>query len=232
MPTLRRGGRRQSRRPAGSARHPAHSESPYGSRRLVVEYDGVTTAAYVHDADVRDRRGLARQPPAGPGRRRPGAGRAGQAPVMPAGHTKHPRRQAAAGPAHPARAVVRGGRRGGPAWRAARCSRSFPAGPTCPAGCPATAGTCIGQTPFALVPGRRHGGTGPAGGPGHGVLALAGQRGCVGRLPEGGPGAPARPARPGRPVLGCQRRQAAVGRGVRTAADPQPAVTRCCPRSA
>ena len=29
---------------------------------------------------------------------------------------------------------------------------------------------------------------------------------------------------PGRPVLGCQRRQAAVGRGVRTAADPRPAV--------
>ena len=26
------------------------SESPYGSRRLVVEYDGATTAAYLHDA--------------------------------------------------------------------------------------------------------------------------------------------------------------------------------------
>jgi hypothetical protein len=26
------------------------SESPYGSRRLLVEYDGATTAAYVHDS--------------------------------------------------------------------------------------------------------------------------------------------------------------------------------------
>ena len=28
------------------------SESPYGSRRGVVEYDGATTAAYLHDADA------------------------------------------------------------------------------------------------------------------------------------------------------------------------------------
>src|SRR5262249_59728844 len=28
------------------------SESPYGSRRVVVEYDGATTAAYLHDADA------------------------------------------------------------------------------------------------------------------------------------------------------------------------------------
>src|SRR5216117_1473791 len=53
MPTLRKG--------AGSSRLAAHSgqpgilldnESPYGSRRVVVEYDGATTAAYLHDADA------------------------------------------------------------------------------------------------------------------------------------------------------------------------------------
>jgi hypothetical protein len=66
------------------------SESPYGSRRVVVECDGTTTAAYLHDASgpiaatwvanhapaprVVDLTGLS----------------SGQAPQMPAEHTKHP----------------------------------------------------------------------------------------------------------------------------------------------
>ena len=48
---MRRGPR--APRSAASAGHPGtvlESESPYGSRRLVVEYDGATTAAYLHDA--------------------------------------------------------------------------------------------------------------------------------------------------------------------------------------
>jgi len=45
MPTLRR-------ESAGSLqpRTLLESENPYESRRLTVEYDGVTTAAYLHDA--------------------------------------------------------------------------------------------------------------------------------------------------------------------------------------
>src|SRR6267154_2175347 len=50
MPTLRRGGREGNlaARP-GRPEILLTSESPYGSRRLVVEYDGFTTAAYVYD---------------------------------------------------------------------------------------------------------------------------------------------------------------------------------------
>jgi hypothetical protein len=67
------------------------SVSPYGSRRLTVEYDGLSTAAYLHDESsviaatwianhvraprVTDTRRLA----------------SGQAPLMPAARTKHPR---------------------------------------------------------------------------------------------------------------------------------------------
>ena len=52
MPTLRRGAS-QARISAGPGRPDVllDSESPYGSRRVVVEYDGTTTAAYVHDAE-------------------------------------------------------------------------------------------------------------------------------------------------------------------------------------
>ncbi len=66
------------------------SVSPYGSRRLVVEFDGRTTSAYLHDNDgpiaatwianhtrAPDDVDLARL-------------RAGVAPEMPAAHTKHP----------------------------------------------------------------------------------------------------------------------------------------------
>jgi hypothetical protein len=66
------------------------SESPYGSRRVVVEYDGWTTAAYMHDRS---------EPVAATwlaNHRRAPAGvdltllDAGQAPQMPDGYTKHP----------------------------------------------------------------------------------------------------------------------------------------------
>ena len=89
MPTLRRGGTEGSRRPAGPARILLDSDSPYGSRRLVVEYDGTTTAAYVHYQRP-DRGHLDRQPRAGPGDTDPAPVEAGQAPLMPAAHTKHP----------------------------------------------------------------------------------------------------------------------------------------------
>jgi Suppressor of fused protein (SUFU) len=91
MPTLRRAS--SQARISGRPDQPAvllDSESPYGSRRVVVEYDGTTTAAYVHDGDgpiaatwianhapapqVVDLAGLS----------------SGQAPQMPADHTRHP----------------------------------------------------------------------------------------------------------------------------------------------
>ena len=67
------------------------SDSPYGSRRLVVEYDGTTTAAYVYDqaSAVIAAVWLANHQPA-PAAADPTQVTAGQAPVMPAGHTKHP----------------------------------------------------------------------------------------------------------------------------------------------
>ena len=91
MPTLRKG--------AGSSRPAAHSgqpgllldnESPYGSRRVLVEYDGAATAAYLHDADaIVGAAWIAnhQQAPVSTDLSRLNAGRA---PLMPAGHTKHP----------------------------------------------------------------------------------------------------------------------------------------------
>src|SRR5690348_2512943 len=66
------------------------SESPYGSRRLVVEYDGATTAAYLHDADtVLGAAWIANHEHAPPNSDLSRL-TAGQAPLMPAAHTKHP----------------------------------------------------------------------------------------------------------------------------------------------
>ncbi len=67
------------------------SVSPYGSRRLTVEYDGVTTAAYLHDEDsIIAAAWIANHV------RAPRAAEAsrlgdGQTPLMPAARTKHPR---------------------------------------------------------------------------------------------------------------------------------------------
>src|SRR6516225_9483837 len=66
------------------------SESPYGSRRLVVEYDGATTAAYLHDAGaVLGAAWIANHEQA-PQNADLSRLNAGQAPLMPAAHTKHP----------------------------------------------------------------------------------------------------------------------------------------------
>ncbi len=86
MPTLRRG-------PAltQQPRVLLESASPYESRRVTVEYDGVTTAAYLHDeASAIAAAWIANHQPASP---TTDLGRlnAGQAPIMPVAHTKHPR---------------------------------------------------------------------------------------------------------------------------------------------
>jgi hypothetical protein len=91
MPTLRRGAS-QTRITAepGRPRILLESESPYASRRVVVECDGSTTAAYMHDSTT----AIAatwianHQPaPATTDLARLGSGRA---PEMPAEHTRHP----------------------------------------------------------------------------------------------------------------------------------------------
>ena len=123
MPTLRRGGREGNlaARP-GRPEILLTSESPYGSRRLVVEYDGVTTAAYVYDQTaVIAAVWLANHQPA-PAAADPAQVEAGQAPVMPAGHTKHPGGRPPLDAASCARCGSRRGT-GWPSWRAAGCSR-------------------------------------------------------------------------------------------------------------
>jgi Suppressor of fused protein (SUFU) len=79
-----------SARRAGQAAILLDSVSPYGSRRVTVEYDGPTTSAYLHD-----RSGpiaatwIANHQPA-PDTVDVGRLRAGVSPEMPADHTKHP----------------------------------------------------------------------------------------------------------------------------------------------
>src|ERR1700742_1961881 len=85
MPTLRR-------ESAGSLQPKTllESENPYESRRLTVEYDGVTTAAYLHDAtSTVAATWIANHVPA-PASIDVARIEAGQAPIMPAGHTKLP----------------------------------------------------------------------------------------------------------------------------------------------
>jgi Suppressor of fused protein (SUFU) len=66
------------------------SLSPYGSRRLVVEYDGRTTSAYLHDtAGAIAATWIANHQRAPESVDVPRL-RAGEAPQMPAAHTKHP----------------------------------------------------------------------------------------------------------------------------------------------
>src|SRR6201992_4277242 len=85
MPTLRR-------ESAGSLQPKTllESENPYESRRLTVEYDGVTTAAYLHDAtSTVAATWIANHVPA-PASTDVDRIESGQAPIMPAGHTKLP----------------------------------------------------------------------------------------------------------------------------------------------
>ena len=82
MPTLRR-------ESAGSLQPKTllESENPYESRRLTVEYDGVTTAAYLHDTSTTvAATWIANHVPA-PASTDVARIESGQAPIMPAGHT-------------------------------------------------------------------------------------------------------------------------------------------------
>ena len=66
------------------------SSSPYGSRTVTVEYDGLTTAAYLHDdTSAISATWIANHRPAPPSTDQAGLD-AGRAPLMPAGRTKHP----------------------------------------------------------------------------------------------------------------------------------------------
>jgi hypothetical protein len=66
------------------------SVSPYGSRRVTVEYDGVTTAAYLHDeSSAISATWIANHLPA-PGSVDPARLEAGHAPLMPASRTRLP----------------------------------------------------------------------------------------------------------------------------------------------
>jgi hypothetical protein len=88
MPTLRRGDSQTSI--AGQPVILLDSESPYGSRRVVVECDGVTTAAYLHDRTAPiAATWIANHQPA-PDTIDLSRLQAGEAPVMPAPHTKYP----------------------------------------------------------------------------------------------------------------------------------------------
>jgi hypothetical protein len=91
MPSLRKGSR--GSRLTTNGVQPGvllKSDSPYTSRRLVVECDGVTTAAYLRDADgVVGAAWLANHQPA-PVRTDLSRVTAGRTPMMPATHTKHP----------------------------------------------------------------------------------------------------------------------------------------------
>jgi hypothetical protein len=88
MPSLRRGA---SRIPG--LEEPAillDDESPYGSRRVTVEYDGSTTAAYLHDGSGPiAATWIANHSPA-PRLVDVSALSSGRAPQMPADHTRHP----------------------------------------------------------------------------------------------------------------------------------------------
>jgi hypothetical protein len=92
MPMLR--SRASQSRIAADLGSPAtllESESPYGSRRVVVEFDGTTTAAYMHDqASALAATWLANHRPA-PAATDLARLSTGQAPEMPAEHSRHPR---------------------------------------------------------------------------------------------------------------------------------------------
>jgi hypothetical protein len=91
MPTLRN--RASLSRISAAQQSPGillESTSPYGSRRVIVEYDGSTTAAYLHDGDTAiAATWIANHGPA-PASTDLDRLSAGHAPQMPAGHTKRP----------------------------------------------------------------------------------------------------------------------------------------------
>jgi hypothetical protein len=91
MPTLRRGAG-QTRIAARQVRPRIllESESPYASRRVVVECDGSTTAAYLHDATTAIAATWIANHGKAPATTDLARLSSGQAPEMPAEHTKHP----------------------------------------------------------------------------------------------------------------------------------------------
>ncbi len=90
MPSLRRGASSGQARIAARTAVLLDEESPYGSRRVTVEYDGATTAAYLHDTGgAIAATWIANHTPAPPTVDLAVLS-AGQAPRMPADHTKHP----------------------------------------------------------------------------------------------------------------------------------------------
>jgi hypothetical protein len=91
MPTLRRGaGQSRISATPGRPQILLEDESPYASRRVVVESDGTTTAAYMHSATAAiAATWVANHVPA-PEATDMARLSAGEAPVMPAAHTKHP----------------------------------------------------------------------------------------------------------------------------------------------
>ena len=91
MPTLRRGAR--DTRIAAKPGRPAillESGSPYASRRVVVEYDGTATAAYLHDKTTAIAATWIANHGQAPAVTDMTRLNTGKAPVMPAEHTKHP----------------------------------------------------------------------------------------------------------------------------------------------
>jgi hypothetical protein len=91
MPTLRRGPRdiRIAAQP-GRPRILLESDSPYASRRVVIECDGSTTAAYLHDKTTAIAATWIANHEQAPASTDLGRLNSGKAPVMPAGHVKHP----------------------------------------------------------------------------------------------------------------------------------------------
>src|ERR1700733_11514078 len=67
------------------------SVNPYGPRRLTVEFDGTTTAAYLRDETTVIAATWIANHVRAPRTTDPERINAGQAPVMPAGRTRHPR---------------------------------------------------------------------------------------------------------------------------------------------
>ena len=128
---------RASRRPPVTL---LESFSPYGSRRVTVEYDGLTTAAYLHDDTAAiSATWIANHRPA-PESTDQARLDAGRAPLMPAVRTKHPEGRP------PLQAAVLEALwfeegTGSRSWRTGGRSRSSRAGPTPAAACPATAAT-------------------------------------------------------------------------------------------
>src|SRR5246127_2097103 len=76
------------------------SVSPYGSRRLTVEFDGTTTAAYLRDETTVIAATWIANHVRAPRTTDPERINAGQAPGMPAGRTRHPRGRPPLAPAN------------------------------------------------------------------------------------------------------------------------------------